>query len=379
VSPQWIPLALLVVPTLPFFAMHVSETALLCAAYVLLGTSTAVMFLDGARAHAAGLPLGLACGVMLAGGRSPWPLGAVVGAALAARVLLGPGPGAPRRAAPLFWIGFGLGALAFYALLNPEYVVSLTALSAGSPRLHPAVLLAFASPLPLVGAVLLGLALETALAVSRARLARALGGLARPVARWGAVSLAALIVLSLAASLVLPLPDFPLEPTHPLTLRERLVGVLATSATLFRLREPNFLLGTSFWVGFGWLDTIPGPALQALLVLLVAAATVALLLALARPPQLRRLAFLALLAGGGVASLALYTIVTQDTAMALHGRYLIGWYLVFLSVAACGVAGVSRGDGERATRLARWAPALLLVALGSIHTYCLCFILRRYF
>ncbi|MFN8093758.1 MAG: hypothetical protein U0599_16365 [Vicinamibacteria bacterium] len=379
VAPQWIPLSLLVVPTLPFFAMHVSETALLCAVYALLGTSVAVMFLDGPRAHAAGLPLGLACGIMLAGGRSPWPLAAVVGAALAARVLLGPAPGSPRRAGPVFWGGFGAGALAFYALLNPEYAVSLTALSTRSPRLQPAVEHAFASPWPLVVVVLLGLGLEASLSTPRARLASALGRPARSLAGRGASSLAALVVLSLVASLVLPLPDFPLEPSHPLTLRERLVSVLATSATLFRLREPNFLLGTSFWVGFGWLDTIPGPAFQAFVVVLVAAATVALLLGLARPPQARRAAFLALLAAGGAASLALYTIVTQGEAMALHGRYLIGWYLVFLAIAGCGVAGVGRAEGNGTKRLARAAPALLLVALGAIHTYCLCFILRRYF
>jgi len=378
-SPQWIPVALLVVPSLPFYAMHVSETALLCDAYVLLGTSIAVMFLGGARAHAAGLPLGLACGLMLAGGRSPWPLGALVGAALAARVLLGPGGGA-RREASVFWAGFGVGGLAFYVLLNPEYVVSLTALASLSPLpLQPVVRRALSSPLLLAVVVMVGLGLETSLAGLRARVATALRDPARRFAGRVAIALAALVVLSLAASLVLPLPDFPLEPKHPLSLPERLLGVLTTGATLFRLRDPNFLLATSFWVGFGWLDAIPGSVFQAVVILLVAAATVALLLALARPGQPRRLGFLAFLAAGGAASLALYTVVTQDQAMALQGRYLIGWYVVFLSIAACGVAGVSLHAGGRAERLSRWASVLLVVAIGSIHTYCLCFILRRYF
>ena len=185
-------------------------------------------------------------------------------------------------------------------------------------------------------------------------------------------------MLSLAASLVLPLPQLPLEPKHPLTLHERLFDVLATSATLFRLREHNFLLATSFWVGFGWLDAIPGPVLQALLVLLVAAATVALFLSLSRPPQPRRMGFLALLAAGGGASMALYTVVTQGQAMALQGRYLIGWYLVFLSIAACGLAGLGR-ENAGVRRAARWLPGLLLVTAGCVHVYCLCFILRRYF
>ena len=49
--PQWLGFAFFFAPSLPFFAMHVSETALLCAIYVLLATAVAVLFLDGPRAH----------------------------------------------------------------------------------------------------------------------------------------------------------------------------------------------------------------------------------------------------------------------------------------------------------------------------------------
>ena len=89
--PQLLCLPFLFVPTLPFFAMHFSETALLTSVYVLLASSVAVMFLDGPRAAWAGFPLGLSTALMLAGARSPWPLAGVVGAALVARVLLGSG------------------------------------------------------------------------------------------------------------------------------------------------------------------------------------------------------------------------------------------------------------------------------------------------
>ena len=88
--PQWLAFPFLFVPSLPFFAMHVSETALLCSIYVLLAISLAVLFGDGPGSHWAGLPLGLATGLMLAGGRSPWPLTALVAAALLGRAALGP-------------------------------------------------------------------------------------------------------------------------------------------------------------------------------------------------------------------------------------------------------------------------------------------------
>ncbi len=94
--PQWLAFPFLFVPSLPFFAMHVSETALLCSIYVLLAISLAVLFGDGPGSHWAGVPLGLATGLMLAGGRSPWPLSALVAAALLGRAVLGPSaPTAP--------------------------------------------------------------------------------------------------------------------------------------------------------------------------------------------------------------------------------------------------------------------------------------------
>ena len=52
--PQWLAFPFLFVPSLPFFAMHVSETALLCSIYVLLAISLAVLFGDGPGSHWAG-------------------------------------------------------------------------------------------------------------------------------------------------------------------------------------------------------------------------------------------------------------------------------------------------------------------------------------
>jgi hypothetical protein len=376
-SPQWIAFPFFFVPTLPFFAMHVSETAVLCSLYVLLAASLAVLFLDGTKAHRVGLPLGLACGLMLAAGRSPWPLGAVVAAALAARVTLGPG-GSVRRVRPalVFWAGLAAGVASFRFVLNPAYQQMILDWTQFVPEwLRPTAGPGAFVPLAVVG-VAVAAVLEVALGWVRPALGRVLDRPATSLARWAALGLAGLVVLSLVASLFMPLPQIALEPPRPLTLEERLRDVLGTTATLFRLREANFLLGTSFWLGFGWLDAIPDGLMEPLLVLLTAAATLALLLQLARRPDSRRMTWLALLGAGGFVTMALYTIVTQSLPMALHGRYLIGWYLVFLTIAACGLAGVDReGKGGPPP----WLPGALLVVAGSIHAYCLCFILRRYF
>jgi hypothetical protein len=386
--PQWLAFPFLFVPSLPFFAMHVSETALLCSIYVLLAISLVVLFGDGSRSHWAGLPLGIATGLMLAGGRSPWPLTALVAAALLGRAALGP-PAArrPRRDALVFWGGFGLGAAVFFVLLDDAYR-SMTELYAYHlTRFIPSGLRAVGQrllgrPEAAAGLVALGLALEIAAAPLRARVAARLDRPSPKVVRWTALGLVALVLVSLAASLLVAYPQLPLEPKHPLTAPERVIAVLGTMATMFRLADPNFLLSSTFWVGFGWLDTMPRPPFQSFLVLLVGLALCALLLHIARHGEGRRLLWLFVLAGGGGASLVLYALSTQAMPMALQGRYLIGWYLAVLAVVGTTLAldhrPPSRADAAPVLS-GIWRATLLLALAGSIHVYCLAFVLRRYF
>jgi hypothetical protein len=386
--PQWLAFPFLFVPSLPFFAMHVSETALLCSIYVLLAISLAVLFGDGPGSHWAGLPLGLATGLMLAGGRSPWPLTALVAAALLGRLVLGPSAARrARRDALVFWGGFGLGAAVFFVLLDDAYR-SMTELYAHLfARFIPAGLRALGEwllgrPEAVAGLVVIGLSLEIAAGPLRARVAARLDRRSRGLVRWTALGLAAMVVVSLAASLLVPYPQLPLEEPYPMTAAERVIAVLGTMATMFRLADPNFLLSSTFWVGFGWLDTMPGPPFQAFLVLLVGVALCALLLRIARQGEGRRLLWLLVLAGGGGASLVLYALSTQGMPMALQGRYLIGWYLAVLAVVGTALAldlrPPSRASADPVPS-GTWRAALLLAVAGSIHLYCLSFMLRRYF
>jgi hypothetical protein len=202
--------------------------------------------------------------------------------------------------------------------------------------------------------------------------------------RWAALASAALVVLSLVGSVLVPYPQLELEPRHPMTAAERAMTVLATMATMFRLRDPNFLLFSTFWAGFGWVDTMPGPAFLSLLALLTGVGLVGLLLHLARPRQVRRFLWLLALGLGAAMSLILYALATQNLPIALQGRYLIGWYLVVLAVIGSWIAlaaGPSPGAmGGRIAGIARVPRAgVLLVLSGAIHVYCLCFILWRYF
>jgi hypothetical protein len=383
--PQWLVYPFVFVPALPFFAMHVSETAVLCAVYVLLAASVSVLALDGPNAHWAGLPLGLATGLMLAGGRSPWPLVVLVAVVLLGRLVLGPrDPALGARAAAVFWVGFGLGALVFFLAMDEAYRVMTEAYALqlsgfAPPSLRALVVWQLAHPAGLLLPVALGAALELGLAPLRAWLGARLERPARRAAKLVAGAAAIAVVASLALSLVVSYPRLPFEWTHPLATPDRVRVVLHSMAALFRLSEPDYLLASTFWVGFGWLDTMPGAAFQGLLLALVAVAAVTLLAQLARRPEARRVAWLVAIELGAAASIAVYAVSTQGRPTTLVGRYLIGWYLSWLAVAAGGLAiegrAVSPAQGARAA----WRAAVLLVVAGGIHAYCLAFVLRRYF
>ena len=383
--PQWLGLASFIAPSLPFFAMHVSETALLCAVYVLVATAIAVLFLDGPRADWSGLPLGVGTGLMLAGGRSPWPLAALVAAALLGRVLLGSRASDARRAAIVFWAGFAAGASVLFMIQDQAYrdMMHLWAehYTAGIPswlRVSAEWLLAR----PAVALVLAAVAAALELAVARPRrwLSARLAAVAPRLVRRAALALALGVLLSLALSLVLTYPQLELEPRRVLTASERVTAVLATMATMFRLSQPNFLLSSSFWVGFGWLDTSPKPWVEAGVTALLAGMLVLLLWHIARHAEARRLVWLLILGAGGALALVFYTLTTQ-VAKPLHGRYLIGFYLCLLAVAGSALAMDHRSPvaSPSGPPSGTARAAVLLGAVGLIHAYCLSFILARYF
>jgi hypothetical protein len=382
--PQWLGVSLFIAPSLPFFSMHVSETAILCAVYVLLATALAVLFLDGPRADGSGLPLGVGTGLMLAGGRSPWPLAALVAAALVGRVLLGSRAGDARASAVRFWAGFAAGASLLFVVQDAAYRDMTLAWAERFTAGIPAWFRGFAEwllarPIAALAMTALAAALELALAPPRRFVSARLAASAPRLVRRTALALAFGVLLSLALSLVLRYPQLELEPRRALAVAERITAVLATMATMFRLSQPNFLLSTSFWVGFGWLDTIPGPWLEAGVIALVAGMLVLLLTHIARRAEARRLLWLAMLGAGGAVALALYALTTQ-VSKPLHGRYLIGWYLCLLAVAGGALTLDYRAPtADTPPPSGTGRAAFVLAATGAIHTYCLCFILARYF
>ncbi|TAM52322.1 MAG: hypothetical protein EPN53_05985 [Acidobacteria bacterium] len=392
--PQLVCFPFFFVPTLPFFAMMASDYSVLCAAYVLLAASLCVLFLDGPLAHWVGLPLGLSAALMLGANRSSLPLIAVVAVALVVRILLGTrGVRRPLRNALVFWLGLGFGASVFALLSEKAFLAAMLAqLHFALPGLasgrfvrlltHPGV--------PVAAAVVAAL-LETSLHGVRSWVAGRLRRLTTIVAAVAGGLVAAAVVASLLGSLVahppqvpmIQLPDAQAFVPSPPSRQAYVDDVVTTALTVFRLREPDLFLYTSFIGGFGWVDTVP-PA--PFLIGLAAATGIALAILamhLALTKSLRGIVWLYALAAGGVAAAALYAVSCYAIPINLHGRYLIGWYLCWLAIAWSALACVGEVPGRLNRRLGSLRriprPALALTFCGLIHAYCLSFILERYF
>ena len=242
--PQLLAVPFLLVPSLPFFATALAELALLATAATLVAAGLVTLVLDGERSSWAGLLLGVGAGVLFAGGRSPWPLGALLAAVLLARVVLGPrSTGRPAKEAAVFWGGLGLGVSVFFGLADAVYVggVSSDRIVAIAPKGFGTFAVALVrSPWPAL--VLLGAAaaLEIGLGPWRRRLASALAPVWQSAWRAAAGAGIGLVFLSLAGSLVLRYPSLPLVPIpNPYPGPEYVGRAVATFATALRLRDPT--------------------------------------------------------------------------------------------------------------------------------------------
>jgi hypothetical protein len=373
--PQLVAFPLLLIPALPFFGMHLSETAVLCCAYVFVAIGLAVLFLDGPRSAWAGVPLGLGTGIMLGGGRSGWPLLPLLAIVLLGRLALGSRDSTrPLRSALVFWLGFGAGTTLFYVLRDDSFFQMASKYGRDAPAtLQALVFWVTAQPLFPSVVCVLGILGETSLARLRGRLAPRLAPSLGRFVSIGARALGAAVVLSLLASLLVSYPLLQRASFPNTTPLARYAGeALLAAATSFRLTEPDYWFFSSFFGGFGWQDTLPPVWFLTDLVLLCALALVALLFELARTRALRRAAWLALMATGWAASLVAYALAIHGLPMNINGRYLIGWYLSVLLV-----LGSWPALAEAKTPVPRAPTLLVLVAL--IHTYCLCLVLGRYF
>ncbi len=393
---QLICLSFLFAPAVPSFAMTFSEASLLTSVYTLLAAGVVVVALGDTRAHWVGLPLGLASAALLGGARSSLPMVPMVITSLAIRVLVGSGRGAHSlRSAGVFWTGFAAGATALgVALWNPDFqqYVALVATHPSAARLSALVGLTPEQTAGFVGtamswstlvwlipaACIAGWGLEAGLKPLGAAVALRGRPLFLPAARTllGVAALA--VAASFIASLAIRLPDVQnIESPIVPSLGSHAWDVVSTAASMFRLTAHSTFMANAFWIGFGSLDTMPGPLYTTLLVLVTGIMVMALSIHTATTGNLRRFAALGVAVAGLLLTIAAYGVTAYALKANLHGRYLIGWFLVLLAITWIAPAVVA--SPSPAIRPVRWRALVLLVMCGGFHAYALSFVLRRFF
>lgn len=386
--PQFLCFPFLFVPTIPFFGMQFSETAILTCAVVFLGSALMMLILDGGTADFAGLPLGVGLAALLLTTRSALPMVPLVAIVLLARMLLGPRNGdRPIVSATVFWIGLAVGIACFFTVATVPHLTRIlettTLVAARSAALWPTLVWALNHPwlLGVVVAPAVGWAVEVALTAVRRRIAgRQVPG-ATTLLQVICYTAAAAIVVSLVGSYWLDYPDVEniQSPVAP-GVRKYIGQVVIGMATIFRFRHSSTFLSDSFWVGFGWLDTMPGDGFVAILVTLTGVSLMAWYLHIAATKDWRRALWMIMFAAGSAATLAFYAFSAKQIVSNLHGRYLMPWYLPAVAVFWLPVGLKVEGRFRRLFPESGATRGLILLGLiGAVHAYSLCFILRRYF
>jgi hypothetical protein len=368
----WLLVGAVVAPSVPSFAVMLSDWAFVVSWVVLASASVLMLAVSGRRIGIAGLMLGLSSALLLGTSVSALPVLAVVALLLLVHIATGP----HQRQGWPFWAGLSLGALAiipitgdlaqvgfqrYDAPFRPTFVALLDTVNGMVQGLltRPWVM----------GLLLIGLALldRTATAVrQRVRDSRTVDrGL-----QWLTVGLVGIACGQMIWSLLGPLPTLGQVGAPGLdTATTYTAAVMASVFTSARLAGFDDLTFTGVWGGFGWADTMLPDAIMALLVILFGLG----LLAVALTPHapLRRWALASLVAS--VLGVALVAIAASMMGRNVHGRYLLP---VALPVA---IITLSAAGHWLSTTPHAWPRAAAMLTLALMHGGALLWVAMRYY
>ena len=391
--PQLTSFAFLLIPSLPFFAMFVSNYSVLTSGYVVFSAAVLATVFGGRRGDYAGLLLGTSAAMVFLLSRSTLPMIAMLSAVLGGRLLLGQAGMAEtqdevnqarlavapkaRRRALTFWGGFAGGLAATSVFINPAHQAHL--ISVAPAALSRAIQTA-GSMLPLlyIGATVVAVLIEMASVRMRRRAEPRFEKPFTEIVVKVGIGAALAIATSMLLSLVVDFPTLRyLNSTYSPNALDYATAAVLSSLGTFRLRHPDFLMSTSFWGGFGWLDAIPPEWFIVTLTTLTGCALIGLLIYLAKHRSASRIMWMMILAAGCIITVPIYAVATSRYSIDLHGRYLIGLYLTVLPI--CWSLLMLRGPVERLSSLpiSRWTLALAVCL--TTHAYAMSVILRRYF
>jgi hypothetical protein len=379
-DPALVAIPLFLVPTLPYFGMHVSNYALLLSVYVLFSAGVAVAFWDGPRSYMAGPVLGISLLSAVVVSRSALPLVPLAATLMFARILLGDRDGR-RGPAFIYWVALLVPLIAAVVLGVRAYpgLADEIGLRLGLRRPW---LVSFVQehPILLVIPAAACLAAELAIRSLVERFGRTRHARAGITIAWLAWVGAAAVLAVAVSSVWIPFPVLDsMAPPHVVAPLPYIKSAELACLTLFRFGRPDNLTSLTFWGGFGWLETLLPARLVSLLAGTSGLALAALLVWVGRRRSGRALVWLACALAGYVLSVAAYAASLSSVrwdvhGSNLHGRYLLGLYLSVLVIAWSVLARISLGPGTRRCVMAGAGLGCIVV-----HAYSMTFILSRYF
>jgi hypothetical protein len=375
-SPHLLLFALLIVPTLPFFGMHVSNHAPLIAAYVVIALGIALIVMDD-QADIAGLLVGCGWAAAIALSRSAMPLAPLIVTVAGARLLAGPS-GWHVGSSVRFWAGLVVPLLVFVSASEQPYVESSGAVAAAilPAAWQPMIGVLAQSPWLLAFAVPLLVALEWGLWRLRVGAGPTPRAAVRTATRWAAASGAAAVAALMLGSLFVRYPQLArIDRVNRPAAIEYTRDTLRAGLTMFRAGSPDYMTSVTFWGGFGWLETVAEDWFVSVMASATGIALIVLLLHAARRSDTRLAIRLAAAVVGYALSLAAYALSLSqlEVAVDLVGRYVFGLYLSMVVICWGGLALV------RERRLVVILSLAGGLACAAVHAYCLRLILVRYF
>ena len=389
-SPQLLAFPILLVPTLPFFGMHVSNHAPLIGAYVLIAAGLALMALNRKNDHVSGLLVGGGWALAIVLSRSAMPLAPLIAAFAVARLLFGPAP-CRIRGSLSFWAGLIMPVSIALSLSDDAYRATNVKLGGG---MLPAALLTpvetlTRSPWLLMLAVPLLAGLESSLCRLRVSAGHAVRATVRNLTRWAAIAAASAVAILMIGSIFFRYPALAtIGPLNQPQAMDYARDVLWAGLTILRFAGPDYRSSVTFWGGFGWLETLPSDSLISLLTGATGLALVGLLIQIARTSDTRRTFFLAAAVAGFSGTLVAYSLSLSQVASAMSqwkvesvidfaGRYVFGLYLSMVVMCWSGITLVPNGPFAR--RLQQTVSIGCVLSCMGIYAVCLRLLLYRYF
>lgn len=370
----WILAPFFLVPSLPFFAMHVSNYPFLIACFLIQATLVGLM-MSTHRLHPLnflllGFFFGLGC---MSSSNAILSLAFLFPMMVVKVIVLYRGD-QPRSLVGLFGaVGSLFFAFAFgmFAAVLPFFDSFFMSLMLDSVRVLGAEVMIHRSLLLSCGIIFLGVLFTAILfPLSETKILQA---------KKFATGLIAVCLLIVIVGPVIrdvqPLPN--IEPPAPeMSPLNYIWQVLKTFIANFGMGYPDFYLSTSFWLGFGWLDVFRIGYFAYLIKVLPLLGLSLTFLALVHKRGMGPLPWIL----GGAIGIAFYlsalAVGALEKQINLHGRYMIGLYLFLLVVSFARSSEFL--SSERKQQLSRFYFPLIIFFSILLHTVCMITVITRY-